>query len=111
MNDFYPYDKRQVSDLELASLFRRERFATINTMDPAKLRNFRVGRALRAMGIATVVSTVVTGVVVHMYTKKEISTIRKFYHSYDPQLEWNVLLNSGILKTVNKDGSLVDLED
>ncbi|CAH8673197.1 unnamed protein product [Schistosoma haematobium] len=31
--------------------------------------------------------------------------------SYDPQLEWNVLLNSGILKTVNKDGSLVDLQD
>ncbi|CAH8659682.1 unnamed protein product [Schistosoma curassoni] len=26
-------------------------------------------------------------------------------------LEWNVLLNSGILKTVNKDGSLVDLQD
>ncbi|RTG89972.1 uncharacterized protein DC041_0008565 [Schistosoma bovis] len=80
-------------------------------MDPAKLRNFRVGRAFRAMGIATIVSTAVTGVVVYMYNKKEIATARKFYQSYDPQLEWNVLLNSGILKTVNKDGSLVDLQD
>ncbi|CAH8642548.1 unnamed protein product [Schistosoma intercalatum] len=49
-------------------------------MDPAKLRNFRVGRAFRAMGIATIVSTAVTGVVVYMYNKKEIATARKFYH-------------------------------
>lgn len=100
-----------VSSFRFSREYRLPTLLHFSTMDPAKLRNFRVGRALRAMGIATVVSTVVTGVVVYMYTKKEISTIRKFYHSYDPQLEWNVLLNSGILKTVNKDGSLVDLED
>ncbi len=31
--------------------------------------------------------------------------------TYDPDLEWNRLLNSGLLKTVEKDGSHVDLFD
>lgn len=31
--------------------------------------------------------------------------------TYDPDLEWNRLLNSGILKSVEKDGTHVDLFD
>lgn len=64
------------------NIYRLPTFLHFSKMDPAKLRNFRVGRAFRAMGIATIVSTAVTGVVVYMYNKKEIATARKFYQYF-----------------------------
>ncbi|KAH8866769.1 Cytochrome c oxidase subunit VIc [Schistosoma japonicum] len=80
-------------------------------MNPAKLRNFRVGVAIKAMTVATVVSTAISSAIMYVYIKREVAPIKNFYNSYDPQLEWKVLLKSGILKTVDNEGNLIDLSD
>nr|CAH8870864.1 unnamed protein product [Trichobilharzia regenti] len=80
-------------------------------MDPAKMRNFRPANTFRAMGVATVISTAITGAYLYYYIKKEVAPIKNFYSTYNPEQEWKVLLKSGILKTVDKDGNFIDLSD
>ncbi|KAH9280297.1 hypothetical protein ECG_07164 [Echinococcus granulosus] len=76
-----------------------------------KLRYHYRNSALKGLGLALSVSSVVTTFVTYYMYQRKIVTARKFYETYDPDLEWNRLLKSGILKSVDKDGNFIDLFD
>ncbi|KAL5968507.1 hypothetical protein TSMEX_003737 [Taenia solium] len=76
-----------------------------------KLRYHYRNSAIKGIGVALAVSSLLTGVVTYYMYQRKIVTARKFYETYDPDLEWNRLLKSGILKSVDKDGNLVNFFD
>ncbi|VDK32639.1 unnamed protein product [Taenia asiatica] len=76
-----------------------------------KLRYHYRNSAAKGMGVALAVSSLFTGVVTYYMYQRKIATARKFYETYDPDLEWNRLLKSGILRSVDKDGNPVNFFD
>lgn len=44
-------------------------------------------------------------------SKSKVFLVTPLCRSYDPDAEWARLRDSGILKSVNKDGTFVDLYD
>ncbi|KAF5402394.1 hypothetical protein PHET_04197 [Paragonimus heterotremus] len=80
-------------------------------MDPSKLRHFRGPIARRGVIYATILSSIFTYFVVRATFRRMNLPLRQFHELYDPEKEWKSLLESGVLKTVDKDGNLVNLTD
>ncbi|GAA53663.1 hypothetical protein CLF_110734 [Clonorchis sinensis] len=95
-------------------------------MDPSKLRHFRGPIAAKGVIFGTIGASMLTYVTVsyHSYFRrrpfKAFSrqgnllvrvTISPTFRYYDPQAEWELLLQSGVLKTVDKNGKPIKLSD
>uniref|UniRef100_A0A5K3EY73 COX6C domain-containing protein n=1 Tax=Mesocestoides corti TaxID=53468 RepID=A0A5K3EY73_MESCO len=76
-----------------------------------KLRYHYRNNSIKGLIFALSLASGITAVVSYYMYQRKIVTARRFYETYDPDLEWNRLLKSGILKTVDKDGNFIDLSD
>ncbi|THD20140.1 hypothetical protein D915_009138 [Fasciola hepatica] len=82
-----------------------------NKMDPAKLRFFKGPIAARGVIFATVVSGALTLKIFLWFRRTRVDAMKEFYRDYDEQAEWKSLLESGVLKTVTKDGKFKRMSD
>ncbi|KAA0187423.1 hypothetical protein FBUS_11657 [Fasciolopsis buskii] len=80
-------------------------------MDPAKLRFFKGPIAARGVILGTIISGAITLKVVFWYRRTRVNAMKEFYKDYDEKAEWKSLLESGILKTVTKDGKFKNMSD
>ncbi|VUZ47357.1 unnamed protein product [Hymenolepis diminuta] len=76
-----------------------------------KLRYHYRRNSIKGLFFSLSISAVVTAFATYAMYHRKIVTTREFYESYDPDAEWARLRDSGILKTVNKDGTFVNLYD
>ncbi|BHF69527.1 hypothetical protein SprV_0301257300 [Sparganum proliferum] len=76
-----------------------------------QLRYLYKNYALRGVKVAAITASLLTAVVTSYVYNKKVVSVRKFFESYDPDLEWDRLRKSGILKTVDKDGNPKNLFD
>ncbi|KAG5444817.1 hypothetical protein CSKR_108397 [Clonorchis sinensis] len=80
-------------------------------MDPSKLRHFRGPIAAKGVIFGTIGASMLTYVTVSYHSYFRRRPFKAFSRYYDPQAEWELLLQSGVLKTVDKNGKPIKLSD
>merc|ERR1712037_960179 len=83
----------------------------VSQMDPRQLRYFKRYHGAYGATISMAVGLAAGIYAVFKFYQVKMKPLDDFYRNYNEELEWKRLLESGLLKTVDSEGNLIDLSE